>query len=441
MAAETPSNNGEYDIDPRKLLKALRTLFNDSELRDLCFEVSVDYDALLGSGKNDKSRELILYFSRRHRLNYLITVFREFRPEVLLEDIAIDEEDEDPTLSQITVPPAPTALPQDKSNTVIAGQSFTALIRFLSKPEVRTAVVAFQTDFEAASEQIDILNDYKLVHDLFQELENRYFLIQNDQKRLPADDEAWDNIAINEPELRLKINDLETVMQSPTFTNVETRWMTQLVKARDQVRVGVEEFNLDELRGGIRIIYRTLNRQPSRINAQLVATAGALRLDNLETAMKTIHAKLSDSGITIENMLEEIGRGEGALAGLDDRLKELVREHNAWQAIDDELRRVEASIGQGIEDLEDAWYDLEPMTSDLIHRNEANWAVELGNVLTALGEALAERTLVTVRRHFRRFRSQSGRRFRQVDLELLTLCQDLQRIGESLDMLLRQFDK
>jgi len=311
----------------------------------------------------------------------------------------------------------------------------------LSKSEVRTAVVAFQTDFEAASEQIGILADYKLAHDLFQELENRYFLIQNDQKRLPADDTAWDNISLTEPEIQGKINDLLSVMQRAAFATDENRWTQQLEKAQEQIRDGIEEYDLDLLKGGTRIIYRILNRQPSRINALLVATAKTLRLDNIEQAIGTICNSMLGSGLEVENVIDEVQRGVGALAGLDDRLGSLVREHNGWQEIDDELRRVEASLSRSTEDLEDAWFDLEPLTRNMLNGTENKWASDLDKVLTSLDNAISEQVVVTVRRLFRRYRSQVGRRFRQVDMELLTLCQDLQRVGESLDMLLRQFNK
>ncbi|NJN55124.1 MAG: hypothetical protein HC804_10405 [Anaerolineae bacterium] len=143
----------------------------------------------------------------------------------------------------------------------------------------------------------------------------------------------------------------------------------------------------------------------------------------------------------MESVVEEIGNGVAALGGLDKRLNELVREHNAWQEIDDELRRVEASLSQSIDELDDAWFDLEPMARDLAANQQAEWATELNEVVDKLDEALQEKVVVTVRRLFRRFQSQIRRRFRQVDLELLTLCQDLQRVGESLDLLLRQFEK
>jgi HPt (histidine-containing phosphotransfer) domain-containing protein len=277
------------------------------------------------------------------------------------------------------------------------------------------------------------------VHDLFQELENRYFLIYNDQKRLPDDDIAWDSIGMNEPELRAKIDDLTETAKRPSFAATdEARWAQQLDKVKTEMRVAVEEFNLEKLQDSTRLLYRVLNRQPSRINAQLVATASALRLDALEKAMMTITGELGGDEFNLE-AVHQIQEGVQALAGLDERLSGLVREHNAWQELDDELRRVEGSLDQDIEELQDSWVDLEPLTRKLYGNSAEEWAVSLQKMASSLEQALNEGAIANVRRLFRRLRSQVSRRFRRVDFELLTLCQNLQKVGESLDILLRNF--
>jgi hypothetical protein len=149
---------------------------------------------------------------------------------------------------------------------------------------------------------------------------------------------------------------------------------------------------------------------------------------------------LEETKITLDHhILEEVQNGVMSLGGLEERLAKLVREHNAWQEIDDEVRRVKSSITIGTEELEDAWFDLEPMTRDIINGQPDEWATSLSEVTDILGEAINDQGTVTVKRTFLRYQSQIGRRFRQVDLELLTLCQELQRIGESLDIVLRQF--
>lgn len=56
--------------------------FSDGDLRDLCFELKIDFDDLPGSGKRSKVRELILYMQRRGRLEELIVQLRRLRPYV-----------------------------------------------------------------------------------------------------------------------------------------------------------------------------------------------------------------------------------------------------------------------------------------------------------------------------------------------------------------------
>ena len=73
----------------------------------------------------------------------------------------------------------------------VVGQGLVALAELMWAPEVRAAVIVFRTDFQAACAQIGVLAAYKQLHDLFQQLEDRYYLIYHDAKRLPADQSAW----------------------------------------------------------------------------------------------------------------------------------------------------------------------------------------------------------------------------------------------------------
>jgi hypothetical protein len=287
------------------------------------------------------------------------------------------------------------------------------------------------------------MNDYKQIHDLFQILETQHDLINRDQKRLPNDDMAWEDIAIAEPELQAKISDMVTLSKSQTFAGGDVRWVSQLETVRERLHTAVEGDDFEALESGVSLLYRVLNRHPTRINAQLVAVASALRLDNLEKAITTISSSLAEADVTMDSMIAEVKSGKSALAGLDERLKALVREHNAWQGIDDEVRRVKASVSQNnFDELEDAWYDLEPMTKELVEsHSEAEWSVNLSKVMTELEPAIEQQLNAKVRRLFMRYHTYVGHRFREVDLELLSLCTELQRVGEQIDLLLRQFNK
>lgn len=59
--------------------------FNESELKEVCFELNVDYESLGGAGKRDNVRELIEYMKRRGRTNELALICQQHRPGVFID--------------------------------------------------------------------------------------------------------------------------------------------------------------------------------------------------------------------------------------------------------------------------------------------------------------------------------------------------------------------
>ncbi len=70
------------------LYQLLSQHFDKSELRQLCFELHIDYEELSEQRKADFVRELILYCQRHKRLPDLLQACRRFRPEVTWPDKA-----------------------------------------------------------------------------------------------------------------------------------------------------------------------------------------------------------------------------------------------------------------------------------------------------------------------------------------------------------------
>ncbi|MBK8905585.1 MAG: tetratricopeptide repeat protein [Anaerolineaceae bacterium] len=73
-------------MDRSRLRELLRTAFNEAELQDICFEISIDYEELSGQNKLEKIRELIGYCQRVGRLPDLITVCQKMRPRLAWQD-------------------------------------------------------------------------------------------------------------------------------------------------------------------------------------------------------------------------------------------------------------------------------------------------------------------------------------------------------------------
>lgn len=73
-------------IDERSRAKSLYKLINDSfsldDLRDMCFEMDVDYESLPGESKRGKARELVQYCRRAGRLDELSRHFQAERPHL-----------------------------------------------------------------------------------------------------------------------------------------------------------------------------------------------------------------------------------------------------------------------------------------------------------------------------------------------------------------------
>jgi hypothetical protein len=69
------------------LHQMLVAYFNDSELREICFTLQIDYESLAGQGKADKARELIEYVRRRGHINQLEMLVHQRRPHVSWEQM------------------------------------------------------------------------------------------------------------------------------------------------------------------------------------------------------------------------------------------------------------------------------------------------------------------------------------------------------------------
>ncbi|MDX1616641.1 MAG: hypothetical protein R3300_20200 [Candidatus Promineifilaceae bacterium] len=68
--------------DQVKLRNLLRDSFSEDDLRDLCFDLGLDYDNLPGDGKAAKAREIVIYFGRRQRLPDLAEHLGRTRPDL-----------------------------------------------------------------------------------------------------------------------------------------------------------------------------------------------------------------------------------------------------------------------------------------------------------------------------------------------------------------------
>jgi len=332
------------------------------------------------------------------------------------------------------VKPAWVLPPQNLYQGRSVGQGLTALAELMQMPGVRAAVVAFQTDFQAAREQITVVSNHKDMHDLLHTLQfHCYNPIVQEARRFPDDDMAVDNLMDYELTLQRIVNDLKDAAERASF---ETLWTQDLVKAQEALARAIEELNAKLLKRAIWLLNRVLAIQPSQINKGLNAAARALRLPALVKAMADVSDNLARLDLDPEKV-SQFETGVDALVSLNLSLTTLVDDHDKWQAVDLELRRIEAIMGQDTVELEMSWPDLKAMTEPLYSGSTDEWATSFRKDRDNLDSAIKAANPAQIKRYFRRYRRQAGVRFHQVDVDLKRLCEDLRKVGEPMDSVMK----
>jgi hypothetical protein len=332
----------------------------------------------------------------------------------------------------------------EKGATVIIGTSAEAVgglvaLRELMQhsPDVRTAVIAFQSDFQVAHEQVDLLGDYKDLHDLLHRLQFHCFngLVQA-ATRFPSDELSIDNLMDHAMTLEEIVRELKQAANRPTLPNQELMWIEELSITQDELQHTLDALDEKALKKVIWRLNRLLATQPARINTLLNLAARTLRLPALLSALTRVCDHVTSLDLESDKVLA-FQSGLEALNVLAGGLSNLVEDHDRWQRLDVELRRIEASIDRDLLELEMSWPDVKPKAESLYGACTDGWAEALQKEGNALDEALLSNNPVKIRRFFRNYQRRATDRFFRVDVQLKALCGDLRLIGVPLASVLR----
>ena len=158
----------------------------------------------------------------------------------------------------------------------------------LQNADVRATVAVFRADFLAASQQVDVLSDYKDLHDLLHDLQFQcYNYIASQADRFPGDELVIETLLDHELTFKGLVARLHEVAARPTVSG-ELTWITELSQAEAVLQQALEAKDPAALKRHCRLVRRVLDRYPSLINARLNSAARALRMDAIEHAMTTI---------------------------------------------------------------------------------------------------------------------------------------------------------
>ena len=353
--------------------------------------------------------------------------------------------DERPVRPPPTSPPiVPDAgdqpLPPERVQIRSARVGLDALIELMEAPEVRAAVVAFQADFKAACEQIGMLGDYKDLHDRLHDLRLRcYSNIIAEAQGFPDDEAARERLAdLYQLDVQRVIDGVQMVADRGVVVTRETPWIRDLVQAGELLGGAIEHAAPDQLKKAIWLLGRVLSVQPALINSRLNAAARALRLPALVEAMTRVRDHLARPDLDPDKV-QQFEVGVDALASLNDSLTALVDEHDKWQVVDVELRRIEPALERDpdVAEVELSWPSLKDMAEPLYREKTDAKSMSIKAEGDKLESAIAAQDPARMRQAFRRYRQQADERFYRVDATLKRLCDELRKVGEPLAAVLR----
>jgi hypothetical protein len=296
-------------------------------------------------------------------------------------------------------------------------------------PVVRNAVNGFRNDFKSTHEQVNLLGDYKDLHDQLHKLQfHCYNGVVQAATRFPDDDLTLDSLTDHALTLEGIFEELKQIATSLSIPKQDLMWIDEVGLSKIDLRNAVDNLDQSALKKVIWRLNRLLTIQPARVNALLNFSAHALHLSELLSALESV----SNTLITLEldtSQVNSFQSGITAFNELNRSLSALIDDHDHWQALDVELRRIEASIERDLFEFEMSWPDIKLKAGPLYIDNPEDWASALKRESDILEEECKARNPLKVRRSFRSYQRRVTDRFYRVDVQLKALCSDMRQIG------------
>lgn len=325
------------------------------------------------------------------------------------------------------------------------GKGLKALRELMARPEVAAEVTLFRGGFEKACNQIQVLADYKDVHDELH-LAQRGCLqpLLDAQEGFPDKEQARINVLNSQYELERHVENIQEVMSRPTFGHGQHFWprnlemaLTSLMAANEAVVSADQhkerERRIEALGDAIFNLNLVIARQPARFDNFLREAARELKLADLILALTNIGGHLTDLG----QDREKVNRFETAIENLADlyrKLKVLLADHDKWQEIDLMLQEMKRDLD--LSKLKSYWAFLPEAVEPMYAGRTESWARQFQDLGCSLTDAVLANEFERAKEPFQRYYSLAGDRFIRVDKAIKNLCGDLREVGAALSLIL-----
>jgi hypothetical protein len=376
-----------------KLREQIVERFSLDEIRLMCSDLGVDYEELREGPSGTKTEELIKYLEHRDQVPELVKYCSEKRPQINWEDTGLGD-----------------VLTETES-------------------ELKGNLAAFQDGFQSALQQIDVLSDYKDLHDYLHDLQFGWFpLVQDKVKDLPDAKGAIQDLRGYEREFRTAIGKLNDTVDNKKVPENERSWVNKLEEARQHLRQGISsaEPDMTMIDAAVQSIGQVLDTQPTYINGDLMRAVGALRLPQLRDIVKLVLDKLTKKDPR-SDIVKQLQQGIVDLNLMNIDLDTLMEEHDIWQANEGKIPMMLLAL-DNLAFFNILWQQLKDKTSRLYKNRQEEWATDLQGDEASVDQAIKANENDAAREAFKLFYKDAKQRFWDVDKLIKKKCKELSEI-------------
>ena len=429
--AQRDSEAARIRLESTQYLKSLRAAIRSLEglaVRDP-FNKQADerryYDNLVAETTTDVDQELL------PRLRLLEQSLRDSPDRPCLADRIADAIRRAPRLEVDAPEPAATRVEPPTPTSVPEAQVARGL-RVLGKLDadsIRGLAQAYGADFRAARERLERLDVYKSLHGQLHRLRvQEYAYLEAADANFQGGAVGLGILQIYEQNIGQIVTRSRQIVTGRELAASETKWIDELATAQLDLRACIAAADPALLHRVVWRMGRLLATSPEAINTGLRNVARELGdpLGRLEQALSAMHVFLAGRR---ESALQstELEAAATALCGVRTQLTLLVSEHDAWQLLDTDCRRVESALRSDLTEFAFSWPDLSAALLKLID-GASTWGREARDTVTKVAAAASTGDVAAVRAPFMYLWRQVTFRFYEVDEELWALCGRLQRL-------------
>jgi uncharacterized protein YukE len=345
-------------------------------------------------------------------------------------------------------------------------QAISALVDLMQFPEVRENISKFRITFEDSKQHIDILGDYKELHDQLHTLEFQCQRMISQILDEFTENETLSNAAKNRISRNLKQyqRTLETILKE--VEEVATRFQKNqqisnpvkmladsivqfLTDAQKLLSEGIEKLDLGLLAESVDWMKGLLATYPVRINSGLIQTASSLKFNDLVQAMSQVISYLNKAKVDA-GKVNLVQQGTESLKAMSELLPNLIENHDQLQTLDGEIRLIEKNLKQALErswrsrnlktkteticqkisDMTERYVDCE--IRELSKKRTKEAALDCERATQTLDNALNAGDVDKIVDAFLDYRSLADDLFYVIDTDIKNFCSALKEIGQPL---------